>query len=186
MAPGEWVGYNKGFQARGARRTATLPVGHADGIGRIYGQGAGQVLIGGKTAPIIGNVCMDMTMVDAGDISEITVGDEVVVFGRQGAARLGADELANMLDTIPRPLLDRMEVIQLAGYTNLEKLQIAKRYLLPRQRSEAGSRRGQGPVLMTGEVSRSGVAQGTSPSMFPAANRRHPPSLLGGGPTTQA
>ena len=40
---------------------------------------------------------------------------------------------ANMLDTIPRPLLDRMEMIQLAGYTNLEKLQIAKRYLVPRQ-----------------------------------------------------
>lgn len=45
---------------------------------------------------------------------------------------------ANMLDTIPRPLLDRMEMIHLAGYTNLEKLQIAKRYLMPRQIEENG------------------------------------------------
>ncbi|MBD3221787.1 endopeptidase La [bacterium] len=45
---------------------------------------------------------------------------------------------ANMLDTIPRPLLDRMEMIQLPGYTNLEKLQIAKRYLVPRQVEENG------------------------------------------------
>jgi len=45
---------------------------------------------------------------------------------------------ANMLDTIPRPLLDRMEMIHLAGYTNLEKLQIAKRYLVPRQVEENG------------------------------------------------
>ncbi len=45
---------------------------------------------------------------------------------------------ANMLDTVPRPLLDRMEVIQLPGYTNLEKLEIAKRYLVPRQVEENG------------------------------------------------
>ncbi len=45
---------------------------------------------------------------------------------------------ANMLDTIPRPLLDRMEIIQIAGYTRLEKIEIAKRYLLPRQIEENG------------------------------------------------
>jgi len=45
---------------------------------------------------------------------------------------------ANMLDTVPRPLLDRMEIIQLPGYTNLEKLQIARRYLVPRQVAENG------------------------------------------------
>jgi len=50
---------------------------------------------------------------------------------------------ANMLDTVPRPLLDRMEVIQLPGYTNLEKLQIAKRYLMPRQIEDNGLTRKQ-------------------------------------------
>jgi ATP-dependent Lon protease len=50
---------------------------------------------------------------------------------------------ANLLDTIPRPLMDRMEIIQLAGYTNYEKLQIAKRYLVPRQIEENGLRRQQ-------------------------------------------
>jgi ATP-dependent Lon protease len=50
---------------------------------------------------------------------------------------------ANMLETVPRPLLDRMEIIQLPGYTNLEKLQIAKRYLVPRQIGENGLTRKQ-------------------------------------------
>ena len=48
---------------------------------------------------------------------------------------------ANTLDTIPRPLLDRMEVIELTSYTDEEKLQIAKRYLLPRQMKEHGLKR---------------------------------------------
>ncbi len=50
---------------------------------------------------------------------------------------------ANMLDTIPRPLLDRMEIIHIAGYTRLEKLEIAKRYLVPRQVTENGLTRGK-------------------------------------------
>ena len=54
---------------------------------------------------------------------------------------------ANTLDTIPRPLLDRMEVIELTSYTDEEKLQIAKRYLLPRQMKEHGCRGRGAPVL---------------------------------------
>src|SRR5699024_10735383 len=60
---GESVGYNREFIARRASRTATLPFGHADGLTRIYGHGKVNVLVGGKPAPIIGNVCMDMIMI---------------------------------------------------------------------------------------------------------------------------
>ena len=49
---------------------------------------------------------------------------------------------ANTTDTIPRPLLDRMEVIQLGSYTDEEKVQIAKRHLLPKQMAEHGLKKG--------------------------------------------
>ena len=100
IEPGEWVGYNKGYQAPDYRTTATLPIGHADGIGRQYGQGKGVVYIAGMPAPIIGNVCMDMTMVD---ITGITCkeGDEVVFFGD----RFSAEHLASRADTISYELL---------------------------------------------------------------------------------
>jgi alanine racemase len=100
VAPGEWVGYNKGFQAPDARTTATLPIGHADGIGRQYGRGVGDVFIGGNRAPIIGNVCMDMTMVDVTGLP-CREGDQVVFFG--GAH--SAEDLAGKAGTISYELL---------------------------------------------------------------------------------
>ena len=60
----ESVGYNRAYIAKDLEKTATIPIGHADGIGRIYGKGKGYVIINGKKAPIIGNVCMDMIMVN--------------------------------------------------------------------------------------------------------------------------
>jgi alanine racemase len=93
------VSYGMTFRTERPTTIATIPVGYADGYSRALSS-RGRMLIREKAVPIAGRVCMDMTMVDAGEIPEVTVGDEVVIFGRQGAARLGAEEVAEMLGTI--------------------------------------------------------------------------------------
>lgn len=82
---GESVGYNRAFISDGFYKTATLPIGHADGIGRQYGKGKGFVIINGKQAPIIGNVCMDMIMVNITNI-DCKEGDEVIIFNDNATA----------------------------------------------------------------------------------------------------
>lgn len=77
---GATVGYNRVFKAEKTTRIATLPVGHADGINRIYGKQKTGVYINDQYAPIVGNVCMDIIMVNVTDV-ECEEGDEVVVFG---------------------------------------------------------------------------------------------------------
>ena len=81
-------------------KTATLPLGHADGIGRSYGNGNGHVMIHGQKAPIIGNVCMDMIMVDVTHI-DCQEGDEVIVLGPDASA----ETLANSAGTISYELI---------------------------------------------------------------------------------
>ncbi|PHQ30700.1 alanine racemase [Leeuwenhoekiella nanhaiensis] len=85
IAVGETVGYNRAHTAARKERTATLPLGHADGISRAYGKGRGYVMINGKKAPIIGNVCMDMIMVNVTKI-DCEEGDEVLIFGKGASA----------------------------------------------------------------------------------------------------
>lgn len=97
---GESVGYNRGFFATRPTRSATLPIGHADGIPRSYGKGKGWVTINEKKAHILGNVCMDMIMVDVTDI-DCEEGDEVIVFGP--AAK--ADELSAAINSISYELI---------------------------------------------------------------------------------
>lgn len=92
---GETVGYNCGWKARKNTRIAVLPLGHADGFSRQYGHGKGWVLINGEKAPVVGNVCMDMVMVNIGDIP-CNEESEVVVIG----AGIRADELAENAGTI--------------------------------------------------------------------------------------
>ena len=97
---GETVGYNRALRATKNMKTATLPIGHADGISRAFGNGTGWVAIKGQKAPIAGNVCMDMIMVDVSEI-DCAEGDEVIVFG----AYPSAEELAAAINSIPYELL---------------------------------------------------------------------------------
>jgi len=100
IEPGETVGYNRAFTSEGYQITATLPLGHADGIGRQYGKGKTYVSVKGQKAPIIGNVCMDMIMIDITNI-DCKEGDEVIVFGDSPSA----EEFASTSKTISYELL---------------------------------------------------------------------------------
>lgn len=93
---GETVGYNrKGVITRDSR-IATVRIGYADGYSRSLGNGNGYMWLKHKKAPVIGNVCMDMTMIDVTDIPEAREGDEVEVFGKQ----IPVQELASATGTI--------------------------------------------------------------------------------------
>jgi len=79
---GETVGYNRAFVAKKPTKTATVPIGHADGIPRAVGNQKGFVLVNDQKAPIIGNVCMDMLMIDVTKI-KCKEGDRVTIFNSQ-------------------------------------------------------------------------------------------------------
>ena len=98
---GEYVGYNKGYKAKNATTIATLPIGHADGISRSYGHGKLRVLINGSLVPTIGNICMDMLMIDVTKI-KCSEGDKVTIFDDKNFT---ADEMGNLAETISYEIL---------------------------------------------------------------------------------
>lgn len=97
---GESIGYNRGCVANKQMKTATIPIGHADGISRKLGNGNGFVNINNQIAYIVGNVCMDMIMVDVTDI-DCSEGDEVIIFDKQETV----ERLAKNSGTISYELL---------------------------------------------------------------------------------
>lgn len=100
IVKGETVGYSRKGIADSDKTIATIAIGYADGYDRRFGNGAGQVIINGKRCPIIGNVCMDMCMVDVTGLN-VKAGDEAIVFGPQ----LTLTEMAARIGTIPYELL---------------------------------------------------------------------------------
>lgn len=99
IPPGYPVSYNSTWKSRTQTAIATVPVGYADGYFRALSN-RGEMLVHGCRAPIVGRVCMDLTLLDVGHVPDVKIGDEVVIFGRQKDASLSVDEVAALLNTI--------------------------------------------------------------------------------------
>lgn len=97
---GDSVGYGRRFMAGQQTKIATIPIGYADGISRLWGNEVGYVLIKNKRASIVGSICMDMLMVNVTEI-DCKEGDSVVIFGENPTVT----EIADALKTIPYEIL---------------------------------------------------------------------------------
>ncbi|MEO8960381.1 MAG: bifunctional UDP-N-acetylmuramoyl-tripeptide:D-alanyl-D-alanine ligase/alanine racemase [Ginsengibacter sp.] len=98
---GETVGYGRNAKVEKDSMIAVTRIGYADGYSRKLGNGNGKMLVKNKLVPVIGNVCMDMTMLDVTGLKDLNEGDEVVVFGES----LSLLNLARWAQTIPYEIM---------------------------------------------------------------------------------
>ena len=111
---GETIGYSRVGVATQDARIATIDIGYADGFLRAFSNGKISLLVNGKPAPVIGNICMDMCMLDITGI-EANEGDEVIVFGENPSIK----ELADAINTIPYEILTNISSrVNRVFYTN--------------------------------------------------------------------
>lgn len=104
LPPGSSISYGCTYQTAAEEIIATVPVGYADGYSRLLSN-RGQVLIRGYRAPIVGQICMDHLMVNVTDIPGTQRGDEVVIYGSQGADEITVEEAAAQIGTVNYELL---------------------------------------------------------------------------------
>jgi len=94
------ISYGRTFKTSRVSKIATIPIGYADGYTRLMSN-KGKVLINGEFAPIVGRICMDQCLVDVTDLkSTVMVGDEVVLFGKQGDNQITVEDIASIIGTI--------------------------------------------------------------------------------------
>jgi Alr-MurF fusion protein len=111
ISKNENIGYGIN-PAKKAINIAIIPIGYADGFSRVLGNGKGKVIINGKIAPTIGNICMDMTMIDISNISA-KAGDKVEIFGENGKIQ----DLAKEMNSIPYEVLSSISERVVRIYT---------------------------------------------------------------------
>lgn len=103
LSAGESVGYSRRTIVQRDTRIAVLPIGYADGLNRLLSNGKGHCLVHGQPAPYLGNICMDVCMIDVTDI-DCQVGDTAIIFGEE----LTPTAMAETLQTIPYEILTRV------------------------------------------------------------------------------
>ena len=108
ISEGEGVSYGLTYKASRETRVAMVQVGYGDGYPRAL-SGVGEVLIGGARRPIIGRICMDVSVVRLDPMDNVSVGDEVVLIGKQGNAEITVDEIAHRTGTISYEILTQIK-----------------------------------------------------------------------------
>ncbi len=101
---GESIGYGRTFVASKDMVIATCAIGYGDGYKRAFSNKA-NVIINGCYAKVVGNVCMDLIMVDVSHINDVKIGDEVVVMGERNGIKVDAEDLAKIANTIPYEII---------------------------------------------------------------------------------
>jgi alanine racemase len=104
---GTRLGYGGTHRTVGERWIATIPVGYADGFPRALSN-HGAVLVKGRRVAVVGTISMDQLLVDVTEVMPVSVGEEVVVYGKQGKEQISVEEVADRLGTIPYEMLTRL------------------------------------------------------------------------------
>ncbi len=99
LEKGVSIGYGRTYFTKRKTKVATIPIGYADGYFRAFSNKA-KVIVNGEFAKVIGNVCMDQTMIDVTDIKDVKEGDCVIVMGKENEKQVLAEDLAKIAGTI--------------------------------------------------------------------------------------
>jgi len=118
LPPDSPISYGRTFVTNRQSKIGVLPLGYADGFSRLFSNNA-EVIVRGRRVPVIGRVCMDLTMVDLTEIEDVREEDEVVIIGQQGNESITAYELACKARTIPYEILTSLGSHSRKEYINI-------------------------------------------------------------------
>jgi alanine racemase len=107
VPPGRSISYGRTYITQKDTKIATIPIGYADGYGRILSNKA-EALVRGKYVRVVGMVTMDQTLLDVGDVPDVGVGDEVVLIGKQADEEISIENIAKLSGTIPYEILSQI------------------------------------------------------------------------------